>query len=376
MKNKPLFTGIAASISSTEGLKVEDLIGRSGLNTGNFLFVRGLRNLLGVAEDVYRDESHYRDSINKYDYIAISAANWVNPGVDLSGLADFIESTDLPCLVVGLGAQASFGGQDPKLLEGTKKFLKVASERSKSISVRGEYTQEVLNRLGITNTRVTGCPSLLGLSGRTPPKVDMSKLDGLNPSNIILQSTRHNFSETVFSDDPAYIFNMSIYRYAFYNKHPLLLQSEVPDIYITMRRNNNNDIYNRNIRFLERVYQSEADKIREYLENYGLIYWDIDEWLRSISKFKMLIGTRIHGVISGLLAGLPSLLLIHDERTKEMADFFALPHIDSQSHQIFDYDLISRAAFSADLERFYSIWPTYVNGFYDFFTENDIRFVL
>ena len=373
MKSKPLFTGIAGGIPSAEGVQVENLIGRSGLNTGNFLFVRALRNLLGTSDDIYRDESYYRRSVEEYDYIAISAANWVNPGVNLGGLADFIESTDLPCLVVGLGAQTSFGGKDPKLTEGTKRFLSVVSERSKTISVRGEYTQDVLNRMGIGNTRVTGCPSLLGLSGRTAPKVDMSKLEGLETSNIILQSTRHGFSDSIFNDDPAHVFNMSIYRYAFQNQHPLLLQSEKPDIYLTMRRNNNKEIYQKNIEYLKKVYESDAESIKSYMESFGLIYWDIDEWLDSISKFNMLIGTRIHGVISGLLAGVPSILLVHDERTMELAELFSLPYIDTRIYREIDHGLIETALSYINFDDFYKHWDAYVSELISFFDENQVK---
>src|SRR5690606_19175695 len=333
-------------------------------------------NLLGTSDDIYRDESYYRRSVEAYDYIAISAANWVNPGVNLGGLADFIESTDLPCLVVGLGAQASFGGKDPKLTEGTKRFLSVVSERSKSISVRGEYTQDVLNRMGIKNTRVTGCPSLLGLSGRTVPKVDMSKLEGLEPSNTILQSTRHGFSDSVFNDDPIHVFNMSIYRYAFQNQHPLLLQSEKPDIYLSMKRNNNAEIYKKNMQFLERVYESPQRQIEEYLGKSGLIFWDVEKWIRGISEYNMLIGTRIHGVISGILSGLPSVLLIHDERTKEMAEFFGLPNIDSQGFPRFDKCLIDRAAETINLDNFYRTWDDYYSRFIEYFSENEVSITL
>jgi len=39
--------------------------------------------------------------------------------------------------------------------------MKIASERSASISVRGEYSAEVLAHYGIDNVTSTGCPSLV-----------------------------------------------------------------------------------------------------------------------------------------------------------------------------------------------------------------------
>ena len=163
MKNKPLFSGIAGGIKSTNNITIENLIGRSGLNTGNFLFVRALREILGRSDDVFKTFDSFEKRVEEYDYIAISAANWVNPDVDLSKLTTFIESTELPCLVVGLGGQVPFGSKSPKLKKGTKRFLDVVSERSNYISVRGKHTQELLNEYGIQNTWVTGCPSILGV---------------------------------------------------------------------------------------------------------------------------------------------------------------------------------------------------------------------
>lgn len=57
----------------------------------------------------------------------------------------------------------SFNGYDPNLAErlspNQKRNFSLLSEKSKLIGVRGNYSAEILNSLGIKNVRVIGCPS-------------------------------------------------------------------------------------------------------------------------------------------------------------------------------------------------------------------------
>jgi hypothetical protein len=43
--------------------------------------------------------------------------------------------------------------------EGTQRLLKIFAERCVEIGVRGEFTVDVLARMGIKNVAITGCPS-------------------------------------------------------------------------------------------------------------------------------------------------------------------------------------------------------------------------
>jgi len=77
-------------------------------------------------------------------------------------LIDMFERINKPLIIAGIGAN-SFGGFDSKLHEKLKpvvvKFLKYISDRCVQIGVRGFYTEEVLNNLGIHNVTTMGCPS-------------------------------------------------------------------------------------------------------------------------------------------------------------------------------------------------------------------------
>src|SRR5690606_15693580 len=83
-----------------------------------------------------------------------------------------LDSIDAPLAIVGLGAQSPTF--DPKLLDGheaAKGFIARLNDKSASISVRGAYTGNVVERLGGKNIRVTGCPSLFYTLGVQPVTV-------------------------------------------------------------------------------------------------------------------------------------------------------------------------------------------------------------
>jgi hypothetical protein len=368
MYKTPFFTGIEKGIfDSLENQTVDRLLERSGLNTGNFLFVSALRNILqpsDAPDNVFDSAVH--------DYVAISAANWVNPSNDLGDIADFIESTKVPVLVVGLGAQVEFGKQLPKLKRGTERFLDVIKERSNSISVRGEHTAEVLSDYGVHNTVATGCPSIVGARIGYSPKILLDK--GKRVDRLVLQGTRHGFGDISHRTGKFGQINKELYRYALSNGHHLLLQSEIADIHVAMGRLNNEE---KNIKIravIEEVYSSGFDVVQQFLKNNGMVFWNTDSWFSKLSEFDFLVGTRIHGVVSGLLAGVPGVLLIHDQRTKELAEMMNIPHYDIRKIDSITPDFIVDLRENVcDLSGFVSGYDEYLSRFRDFFIQNNVH---
>ncbi|GGA78523.1 polysaccharide pyruvyl transferase [Neiella marina] len=375
MLTKPYLTGIAGGVRNVEKYTVSELFKRAGANTGNFLFVSALRNILGQEKHIYDHQADIKYEQESFDYIAMSAANWINPDVDLTRTVDFIESTDLPCLLVGLGAQVNFGEKPPKLKKGTERFLKVVSERCKHISVRGPHTQEVLEHYGVTNTWVTGCPSIVGANLAFDPSVINVDVN-IQLKDVILQGTRHDDNNKVFSDKLVDQINLSIYRTAFKRRSPLLLQSELPDIYHALGRLNNEKLIEKSKGFLEKVYNAPLNEVSPYLKESAMIFWDVDLWFNELSKFKYLIGNRIHGVVSGLLSGVPSVLLAHDYRTLELAETMNIPHVDLRDLDKFDEATIYSIIDSSDFSKFKSGFSEYKDNFIKFFEANDCKHYL
>ena len=96
------------------------------------------------------------------DVLILPEANLVNPHINYKAQADFIAAVDRPCLLLGVGAQASDSLRPddfPEIPQGTVDFLKEVSMRTPNIFVRGRFTKAVIARMGIANTKVAGCPS-------------------------------------------------------------------------------------------------------------------------------------------------------------------------------------------------------------------------
>jgi polysaccharide pyruvyl transferase WcaK-like protein len=61
-----------------------------------------------------------------------------------------------------------------------------------------------------------------------------------------------------------------------------------------------------------------SDRVRFFL--------DPTTWFEHLAQYDFSFGTRIHGNIAALLAGTPALLLAHDSRTLELAEYHEIPH--------------------------------------------------
>src|SRR5262249_22564141 len=76
-------------------------------------------------------------------------------------LAKNIQRAALPVVVFGLGSQAGLNGPPgSSIAPETVRLLKVISDHSRKIAVRGAFTAEVCARFGISNVEVVGCQSV------------------------------------------------------------------------------------------------------------------------------------------------------------------------------------------------------------------------
>ena len=71
---------------------------------------------------------------------------------------------------------------------------------------------------------------------------------------------------------------------------------------------------------------SEAD-VREMMLEKGRFFTSVPEWMNAIETLDMTIGTRIHGNMVSLAAGVPGVLCAHDSRTGELGDTMHIPTI-------------------------------------------------
>lgn len=67
---------------------------------------------------------------------------------------------------------------------------------------------------------------------------------------------------------------------------------------------------------------------------------DMNDWWNYLKEnnFNYSFGSRIHGTIMALLSGVPATIVTMDSRTREMAEFFSIPHVMGHKKYCFEKD--------------------------------------
>ena len=96
-------------------------------------------------------------------------------------------------------------------------------------------------------------------------------------------------------------------------------------------------------------------------------------WTEYLKGFDFSFGTRIHGTIAAILAGTPALLLAHDSRTLELAQYHGIPHLQIKNVSP-DIDALEMFE-QADYSHFHARVPEVFARFTAFLEKNGLPHV-
>ncbi|KCZ87587.1 polysaccharide pyruvyl transferase family protein [Hyphomonas johnsonii] len=300
-----------------------------GKNTGNLLFTNAVWNQIGGNKERVSFTFSPELLNETLDALVIPAANWLSPFVDFSTLADLFEQLTIPTILIGIGAQDDSYSGAVAIPEGTQRFVKAISERSESISVRGQYTQEILSSLGVQNTTVTGCPSLYHdfrpFFPPGPVKVRQSK--GL------IHSTRYSATYEPFANEES--IHRQLFRIAFQEGMDILIQSEPEEMSLLVQATEK-PAFDAGLKaLLKQIYDApDWPTLKAYIREQGRTFFDVDTWARALDSYDYVFGTRLHGTIMALNSGVPAYMLHHDSRTREICEFAAIPSSAARGIQL------------------------------------------
>jgi hypothetical protein len=287
-----------------------------GSNSGNLVFLQSAWKILStpdvdVTADRFRVDPAEADAINeRYDVYVIPLANAFRRSFEstLKRTTRLIERLRIPVVVLGVGAQSNLGYDLERLRpldESVRAFVSAVLDRSARIGVRGEFTEMYLRSLGFDEVDTIGCPSMFvnGLDLR------VSKgLEELTPESRVAMTIspyRTRMGPILESNLPRYP-NLE-YVAQDLDTLELLLHGESPR---AARQTSDVPIHTSHPLFQE-------DRVRLYVEPWN--------WIEDLKEFDFVVGSRIHGTISALIAGTPGFVLAHDSRTLELARYFGIP---------------------------------------------------
>ncbi len=333
---------------------------RSGNNSGNMLFTEAVyRQIEGTKHigfnfnpDVVR---------NEFDSIMIPASNWVNWKQDWGWLADLLEQTNLPICVIGLGSQMD-GRSLSEVPEGTVRLLNILSERGSSLGVRGEFTAQIINDLGVKNISVLGCPSVFS-DGRVP---EIRPLEKKEDFRLAFGPTRYGFGKEDFEN----VKHREMYQYAIKYASSIYYQSESFEIAFLNRE----DVGANKEKAVEYYGLNDFSDLSKKLLEKGKFHSSLAHWITDVKKEDCYIGTRIHGVVSSTLAGTPSLLITHDKRTEELASYMGVPNISILDFNIKNLSDFGWLSGNINIQNFMDISKLNIEVLHEFYASHNLMF--
>lgn len=325
---KTLLIDPILSATDDRSLSLDERMTRAGGNSGNMLFVKAVEEQINSVGKIWFSIWDYNEIREKYENISsiIPSSNFIIKGSDttLKGMDKLYSCSGGSITMAGLGAQAYEPYNTPRRLvnqlsEYAKDFFRRAADRCTSLGVRGEFTAECLELMGIHNYRIIGCPTCYKyFDGVYKPvkEPDMSKpvfnVTGKRPLETSLLKLG-------IKADAAWLIQMR-------TELPQIIEGE--DVSLEeVEKSFPGLVYGGEIPFEEG--KISYGEFKEFMLRKGRIFFNMDKWNEFMEKerFSFSFGSRFHGNMSAFRSGTPALWITHDSRTAELVNTLHLPSI-------------------------------------------------
>ncbi|MBT1120883.1 polysaccharide pyruvyl transferase family protein [Stutzerimonas nitrititolerans] len=230
---------------------------------------------------------------------------------------DFIERLKIPFFSLGESIQTrhyEYESNFHNLLSAeVVRYLSVIADKSPLVGTRGEYSAEVLNKLGIKNAMPLGCPSLY-LNGLSLP-ASLQQVPA-EPRRVAVCYSNYQSNAHSRIDDVLRLADQCDYHYVEQTfglvTQALYYPGKISGADIQAARSFYRDL-------TPLLSLLEKGLVR-YFTNYTL-------WKDFLSSVDFAFGARMHGLTPAIHAGKPAVFIAHDARVREMCEFFSLPFV-------------------------------------------------
>ncbi len=309
-------------------------------NTGTYLMTDSLAKIVDADRWIprfYEFEEHVGTVVtNVFHRIG------TNLKVDISYWEKILDHADR---IVPLSLGFAFeDGTIAPMDSSLKKLLSMMAERIE-FGVRTEYDAEFLSENGFKNVYVIGCPSLYYHMDRNF-KVKDKKRDS--------QSINFNFSSDFR--------NLNISQKEAVETHWKLLlwmkwqYERLPiKINLTLQKQPFAEISD-----MHDVLLSYGE-IHPFYKDCGRYFYSVEDWISALKEDDFSMGSRFHGNIAAILAGVPTLMVNIDKRMKGMNEYYKIPAIE-----IKDFDLDKNLEYYMEMTDYSEFNKNYSKRFDEF----------
>lgn len=317
-------------------------------NVGNKLWFSGLVSTVSTDDNqiTFLTSDMSSDYINEnFDLCIKPEANIFSPHFIryMDWHVERFKGVRIPIYVIACGAQAESYDKLDELVnsirEPATKFIKSVYATGGEFALRGWFTYELFSKLGFPNAVVTGCPSLYQVESTL--RVEKSHLTrfelkpALNGEIPLCKKALADYKDSEF-------FDQGIYYGALFE--PNWKSGGV-------------------LKYIKKYGAESLNLIKTGRMN---LFIDMPDWIDylKLGGFNFSCGSRIHGNIISILAGVPAAVCALDSRTREMAEFFDIPIIkktDMCNKDLFKiYEEISYEKFNETFSDKYEVYRQFL----------------
>ena len=322
---RPAYAELSPRVSTAGNVKHEL---RRIQNTGNYLIGEGVRRALqGVDFQHFpfpwlwgADGDAVIGHINaSYDVFAFAAANMFHPSFDLSHEVRVFEKLTIPIVILSAGIQnaAHFGETYPPNFAA---FMDLLRTRGVKVFTRGHTTATFLKRHGVAFAEPVGCPSLYAFPQNMRRSLRALKgVAGETDQVIVHSGYLGSVKDTVVDVN---VLGGGATRAYYVMQDELALfdyKLDVPDAAHVYDETSG--------RLHETPRFPGEDALTRELHHH--VFYNTEQWRAWISRSDFAFARRFHGGIIAAQAGVPSVWLAVDDRTREMLSFMKLPHLEA-----------------------------------------------
>ncbi len=288
-------------------LKIDDPLStfaRGGINTGDVLVYDAMLKALAYDQITNVQFAHAADEklwpTDDYDATVIRGSNYLTETVDIGNVIPLLKKLKGPIVPVGVGAQAA-KYKKLEMPKGSIEAWKIIADKCETIGVRGVYSAEVFNDIGIKNIRIIGCPSFYR---NLRPSIEIKPLD---PANARVGLTLNKYLSADYASNATKTNRMQRALIEAVAKRPanrLYSQGEREE---TLAIFETGEAKQKHIRSILGKYNLEGDKDVEALMSERMqAFFDVDEWAADArDNVDVLVGFRLHGNVIGLHQAFP-----------------------------------------------------------------------
>lgn len=354
---------------------------RVGDNTGNILI-----NNYGTKQfDYDLDFSPDFYDCPEAEHYIMMCANNLRPNyyVNYEQWFRFLKHLKKPLSILGLGAHTSLGKMNVEdyvqtLPKDMVKLMHMLADRTNVIGCRGEFTYDIIRKLGIKNVEPVGCPTWY-VNGYKQPIVKKKEWNNDFKTAFYITGDTRNFGKTKdvlewylrwhhkFLSETTYLKDSAFILQSEYDFMPCVI-GQYDKEYC------NTEEYKVAFERLK-AYFGVTDNPAEInqLRTLCKAFYDVDKWAEFIKTRDFCFGFRIHGSIICLKNGIPSFVMAQDSRIKEMSELFKIPHkTNLEMHESEDFNL-RKIYEEADYSAMNKEYPKLLENYIAFLDKNGIE---